>query len=694
MSAFTTLAAAGFLPDLLPIVPPNAKISPHSKLKKGGKSPGKLTPEGCTGFPAWSQHVTTTDDLRTWETWADFGVGIQTRRVRGVDIDVTDPTLAEALGELALRIFGPAPCRVGMAPKRLYAYRCDTPGPKRWLTLTHRMSGEKHLVEVLGDGQQFVTRGVHEKTGKPYRWENGGLETIGYDGLMEITLGQIEQFLAEVAKLAGTLGYDADAVSGAGSSGDGKPIGDPDLRQGDPEVIREALEVIGNDFDYHEWITHSYAIKAALGGDDAHYDVYDEWSALSDKHDPETTRATWGYIHGSRLDADFIYDRARLAGWSGWVGVSGFDPWYPPDHPLNFTVAKWMALDLAEPDYLLGNVFSTTTRALIVGPTGRGKTHLGMAVAFSMAAGTDFLHWKAYRAAKRVMYVDGEMSARLARSRLREAIKRHGRPPENLIVINRHFFPAMPPLNTKDGQQFIDDLIAKAGGVDFIIFDNIQSLVGGVMKEEESWTAVQPWTHTLTNRAIGQLWLHHTGHDESHSYGTKTREWQMDAYALMKPRNDQNDVLIDFDLEFKKARECTPQNRTDFATARIWIDAGDKWRSSVARGAPKKQTSPMAGKFLQALGAAMAAHGKTGGPFDGAPRAATRAQWKEAAIQAGLIDKDATPNQKRAKLYKYQAELIEAEILTVKDEWVWHKADVFAETATSQSVSDIFGGAQ
>ena len=32
-------------------------------------------------------------------------------------------------------------------------------------------------------------------------------------------------------------------------------------------------------------------------------------------------------------------------------------------------------------------------------------------------------------------------------------------------------------------------------------------------------------------RSIGQMWFHHTGHDESKSYGSKAREWQMDTVA-------------------------------------------------------------------------------------------------------------------------------------------------------------------
>jgi hypothetical protein len=371
-----------------------------------------------------------------------------------------------------------------------------------------------------------------------------------------------------------------------------------------------------------------------------------------------------------------------------------FTAWYPPDHPLNFTVAKWMEFDLPEPDYLLGNLFSTTTRALIVGPTGRGKTHLGMALAFAMANGTDFLHWKAHRAARRVMYVDGEMSARLARSRLREAINRHGRPPENLIVINRHFFPDMPPLNTEPGQKFIDDLIAKAGGVDFVIFDNIQSLLSGVMKEEESWTTVVAWTRTLTNRAVGQLWLHHTGIDESRSYGTKTREWQMDAVAIMRPRNDQNDALIDFDLEFTKARERDQHNRNDFATVRICLGSDDQWRTSIvpAGSTAKNKLAPLAAKFLAALTTAMTAHGLTGKTFPGAPKTVTLDQWRDAAVASGLLEKG-TPASRSALFSNNKRALITADIIVVQDDRVWMKGDVFEpiETDNSRSADSVFG---
>jgi hypothetical protein len=258
-----------------------------------------------------------------------------------------------------------------------------------------------------------------------------------------------------------------------------------------------------------------------------------------------------------------------------------FEP-YVYDGPLLYTARRWLDRDLPPPDFLLGNLFSTTSRAMLVGPTGAGKSNVGLAIAFPMAAGRDFLHWRAHRAARCVLYIDGEMSARVARERIREASKRHGGLPDNLVIINRDDFPDLPPLNTPAGQQYVDRLIGQIGGVDFVIFDNVQALIGGSMVDEEAWAAVLPWVRDLTRRAIGQLWAHHTGHDESRSYGTKTREWQLDTVMLMEKASTD---CVDFVLKFTKARERSPQNRGDFAPTRIWIGDDDQWHSLAVRTA-------------------------------------------------------------------------------------------------------------
>jgi hypothetical protein len=197
--------------------------------------------------------------------------------------------------------------------------------------------------------------------------------------------------------------------------------------------------------------------------------------------------------------------------------------------------SKWLDRQIAEPDFLLGDLVSTTSRIEFIGPTGLGKTNLLVAMGMAIADGAGFLHWRSSGKPRRVLYLDGEMSRRLAKKRLADAARRHGRMPATFFFLNREDYPDLDPLNTEAGQKFIDDGIINAiGGADLVIFDNVQALLSGDMREEAPWQQTLPWVRDLTRRDIGQIWAHHTGHDESHGYGTKTREWQLDTVALME----------------------------------------------------------------------------------------------------------------------------------------------------------------
>ena len=184
---------------------------------------------------------------------------------------------------------------------------------------------------------------------------------------------------------------------------------------------------------------------------------------------------------------------------------------------------------------MLGLWLSTSTRALLVGATGLGKTMLGLEIPFAVAAKVDFLHWTAKRPGK-VLYVDGEMPRRQMKKRIADLVKRHGGEiPDNLTVISKEDYEDMPPLNTEGWAEMAGPLSSSNTVLSIsIIFDNIQALLAGNMKDEEQWSAILPWVRSLTRRSIGQVWFHHTGHDETESYGSKAREWQMDAVGLME----------------------------------------------------------------------------------------------------------------------------------------------------------------
>jgi hypothetical protein len=241
------------------------------------------------------------------------------------------------------------------------------------------------------------------------------------------------------------------------------------------------------------------------------------------------------------------------------------------------TLAEWEDRELPMPDFLLGQWLTTTSRVLIVGPTGLGKTNFGLALAFNVAAGKDFLHWKAVRQS-RVLYIDGEMPRRLMKERLLDAGRRANVKPDGLFVLSREDVD-LPPLNSEEGYRFMLDLIDSRGPFDLIVFDNIQALLIGDMTTEEQWAKVLPLVRGLSKRSIGQLWFHHTGHDEKKSYGSKAREWQMDTVILMKREGADQESDIEFGIQFTKARERTPRNRSDFDEVTISL-RDDRWHSN------------------------------------------------------------------------------------------------------------------
>src|SRR5262245_44584619 len=136
----------------------------------------------------------------------------------------------------------------------------------------------------------------------------------------------------------------------------------------------------------------------------------------------------------------------------------------------------------------------------------------------------------------------------------------------------------MPPLDTVEGRDWLKAKIEELDP-DFIVFDNIMSLCGGIMKEEQSWQEIKPLLLALTKESIGQLWLHHTGHDTTRDYGTRTRRWQMDTVIVGEKVEKLADVAMT--LRFEKARRRTPENWSDFEPVQVELRNGEWHRSEV-----------------------------------------------------------------------------------------------------------------
>ena len=234
-----------------------------------------------------------------------------------------------------------------------------------------------------------------------------------------------------------------------------------------------------------------------------------------------------------------------------------------PRHHL--LLSSWLTLKLPPRDYLFGNLLCTTSRWLIYGETGVGKTLFALELAGAVASGKPFLAWEGIRRA-RVMYLDGEMPAETFKERMELVADQYGSTLE-LFGYNRDVLGdgEMPPLNTEAGEKWFRkelDLIKP----DLVIFDSIMCLLVGSMAEEESWAPIKPMIRAISSRRIAQIWLHHTGHDPTKAFGTKTREWELDTViALTKTAAEER-----IKLEFTKARLRTPSTRDQFESRLIY----------------------------------------------------------------------------------------------------------------------------
>src|SRR5688572_13410469 len=111
----------------------------------------------------------------------------------------------------------------------------------------------------------------------------------------------------------------------------------------------------------------------------------------------------------------------------------------------------------------------------------------------------------------------------------------------------------MPPLDSPEGLKWLMALLDAIGGVDFVVFDNLMCLTLGDLREETTWATLKPVVLELTKRRIGQLWVHHTGHDKSRAYGSKTFQWMMDVVLQGDAVSGHADADVAFKLDFHKA---------------------------------------------------------------------------------------------------------------------------------------------
>jgi hypothetical protein len=261
--------------------------------------------------------------------------GLLTRYNPGVDIDVSDDELVQAIRAIVFDVAGchevPPPRRIGNAPRELLLFRTEEEFAKvstaAYVLKTDKpdangkVKGSK--VEILASGQQFVAYAIHPDTGKPYHW-NGGGEPMAMERSKLVTLDedQAKEIVARCEVLLSLHGQLVERRSITADSGGTLADRVPNERQeaDDPIMALSAVGAMPNpNLPFDDWLRVLYATKGALKEEGR--SAFMRWSAKSIKHDQAFADREWHKARPTLLGAGSLIWMAKKLGWAPMAAV-------------------------------------------------------------------------------------------------------------------------------------------------------------------------------------------------------------------------------------------------------------------------------------------------------------------------------------------------------------------------------------
>jgi P4 family phage/plasmid primase-like protien len=310
--------------DLVSVVPPGAALSPGSRINPDarGKAPGRRYQSGQWGGYPWMDSTPTAafaDEIDA----TGASVGLRADHFPAIDVDVTHAGLVRLISDVIERVLPTGPVRVGRAPKRLYPFRLAPgaePFPRLQLHFEHEDA--RHIVEILGAGQQYVVDGIHPRTNAPYYWDR----VIRADALPTITAEQAERVLDAIASdVLDLVGIDYERIGHRGVA-HRRDVNQDTLLADSLDVLAEAVRRIPNTVAVfptrEDYIRLGYALRGACQKDPARgFAIFEEWALRYPgkngvRNTPESVRLDWERMHPPfELGANYALDMAKQFGY-------------------------------------------------------------------------------------------------------------------------------------------------------------------------------------------------------------------------------------------------------------------------------------------------------------------------------------------------------------------------------------------
>jgi hypothetical protein len=694
---------AGFT-DVIPVIPPGAPLSPSTRIKPEarGKAPGFKGRFGWRSFD-WLSRQTTEADIADWSR-DGANVGLRATRFPGLDIDVTDPDIADMLADLADRHLGHAPARTGRAPKRLLLYRlADGQAPMTRRRLWFKGPDDtKHLIEFLGHGQQFVVDGRHPATGRPYAWDRHPTET-GPEALAPVTGEQVDAFFYEAAELLAML-YGCEEISPEGTGAEARDrasIDQDGLRAPSLDRVRLALDLAPNPAETTrtDYLAMGYAVRAALPDDpEGAYALFEDWALKWPGDDtPETIRADWermkppyevgwNYLRDAALphgypaaEEDFedegLEGDAELAALEEASARRAEERREAEDAKRDRIVIQDFAGIVAATDHrtFVEDLFVHGSMAVIYGESNVGKTFLATDIGMHVAWGRDWMGRDVEQGAVVYCALEG---AHGIRNRVAAFKRKHG-----LEGADIPFGVITVPLNILDPNADTAPLIEQARAwaarkgvpLRLVVLDTLaRAMAGGNENASEDMGALVGNVDTIRSALdAAVLIVHHSGKDRAqgargHSSLRAATDTEIEVFreegaaasvAVVKKQRDlEGGRKIPFTLEVVEIGE-TPKGKV--VTSCVVAEA-----SEADAGPEKASGQRFTGAqrvALQALDDLLEAEGAPAPEGSHVPEGALCVPlrtWKGAVLDAGVTTSEDAATKRRV-FNRIKADLIE-----------------------------------
>ena len=270
----------------------------------------------------------------------------------------------------------------------------------------------------------------------------------------------------------------------------------------------------------------------------------------------------------------------------------------PPLSAVDLSELLERQFKLREP--LLSPWLCSQDLSMVFAARGVGKTHFGLAVAFAVATGGSFARWQA-PAARKVLYLDGELPGAVMQERLRMHRPDVDPTPGYLRIFTPDLVPdgrTLPDLSTYEGQAVIDAMIEPDTAL--VVVDNISAWArSGRENEAESWHPIADWLMALRRRGIAVLLVHHAGKG-GQQRGTSKREDLLDVViGLSHPKDYDPQQGAVFVVEFSKARNLVGDEAESIELA-LHV-AGDRatWRCRTVETSTFERVVDLANEGLK-----------------------------------------------------------------------------------------------